>query len=388
MINISDKRNCCGCGGCAQACPVSCITMTADDEGFQYPAVDHARCIGCGACERACPILKGGEKPKQIKVYAAYAHDADVRRTSSSGGVFGLLAERVLSDGGAVFGAAFDRDWSVHHQMAEQMEDLPPLQGSKYVQSRIEDTYKQAEAVLQDGRSVLFTGTPCQIAGLKRSLKKEYERLYTVDIFCHGVPSPGVWERYLKEKTQTYKSACSRIDFRNKTPSWKRYAVSMDFENGEQYSVCHEEDSYFKLFISDICLRPSCYDCKFRESRSGADLTLGDAWGVELWMPHMSDDQGTSVVVVNSPKGADLWASVQHRLCGEEGNGREVFSCNPMYYKSVKPHMNRSKFFAEFAAGASIEDLVVLCRKPLWHRALSFAKRCLKKVLNLCGIRI
>lgn len=388
MINITDKKNCCGCGACVQSCPVECISMVADEEGFLYPAVDNTKCVNCGLCSRVCPILNRGDKPSGIKVYAAVCNDEEVRRTSSSGGVFSLLAERVLSEGGTVFGAAFDENFGVHHVMIERSEDLPLVKGSKYLQSRIEHTYKQAEDVLKTGRCVLFSGTGCQIAGLKSYLKREYNNLYTVDVFCHGVPSPDVWRKYLADKKETYQSEINSVNFRYKVPSWRGYSVRVNFQNGEESCVGHGDDEYIKLFLSEICLRPSCYDCKFRESRSGADLTIGDAWGVEQWMPHMDDNKGTSVVVVNTEKGQRLWEAIQGGLRSEEGNRNEILSNNPVYMGSVKPHPNRERFFAAFGSGAPMEELVALTKKPLWRRGLSFAKRCVKKLLKICGFRI
>ena len=388
MINITDKKNCCGCGACAQSCPVGCIRMTADEEGFLYPVVDQAQCVDCGLCNRVCPILNRGEKPSEIKVYAAVCNDEEVRRTSSSGGVFSLLAEKVLSEGGAVFGAAFDENFDVHHVMIERSEDLHLVKGSKYLQSKIETTYQQAEEVLKTGRCVLFSGTGCQIAGLKSFLKKEYNNLYTVDVFCHGVPSPIVWQKYLANKQETYQSEICHVNFRYKVPNWRGYSLRLVFQNGRESCVEHGNDEYIKLFLSEICLRPSCYDCKFRESRSGADLTIGDAWGVEQWMPHMDDNKGTSVVVVNTEKGQRLLADIMPYMVCEEADGKTVLASNRMYYKSVKPHPNRKKFFAAFASGASMEELVALTKKPLWRRVLSFGKRCVKKVLKVCGFRI
>lgn len=383
----TNKQNCCGCGACAQACPVGCITMTADGEGFLYPQVDAACCVDCGACSRACPIINRGEKPSALPaVYAAIGKDEEARRTSSSGGVFSLLAEHILAKGGAVFGAAFAEDWSVHHIMIDSAETLPLLKGSKYLQSRIEDTYRQAEAVLRSGRPVLFTGTGCQIAGLKSYLKKDYENLYTTDVFCHGVPSPKVWEKYLQTQKDVYNDKINDIQFRYKNPSWHEYSVRLAFENGQEYCKIHGEDIYIKLFLSEICLRPSCYDCKFRESRSGADLTIGDAWGVEEWMPDMDDNKGTSVVVANTEKGRALWEAICPAMHSRQGDAETILGCNAMYYTSVKPHPNRARFFEAFQNGASMDELVALCKKPLWRRCLSFGKRCMKKVLKLCGV--
>lgn len=387
MINITNKQNCCGCGACAQACPVGCITMTADGEGFLYPQVDASRCVDCGACTRACPIINCGEKLCELPVvYACISKDEEARLTSSSGGVFSLLAEYILAKRGAVFGAAFAEDWSVHHIMIDSAEALPLLKGSKYLQSRIEDTYRQAEAVLKSGRPVLFTGTGCQIAGLKTYLKKDYDHLYTTDVFCHGVPSPKVWEKYLQTQKEAYNDKIGQVYFRNKTFGWHNFSMMLRFEDGHIYEKAHREDAFMKVFLDNLCLRPSCYDCKFRESRSGADLTIGDAWGVEEWMPDMDDNKGTSIVVVNTEKGSVLWETICPAMQYRQGDAKTILDRNPVYYTSVKPHPNRAKFFDAFQNGASMDELVALCKKPLWRRCLSFGKRCVKKVLKLCGI--
>lgn len=389
MINVSKKIDCCGCGGCAQACPVSCIRMVADAEGFLYPKVDATLCISCGSCTSACPMLLQGRKPaRETEVYAAQCHDDELRRTSSSGGVFSLLAERILTEGGAVFGAAFAEDWSVHHIMIDSAEDLPLLKGSKYLQSRIENTYHQAETVLRSGRAVLFTGTGCQIAGLKSYLKKDYDRLYTAEVFCHGVPSPEVWKKYLQMQKEAYNSTIGEVYFRYKTFGWHRFSMVLRFARGEVYERSHDEDAFMKVFLNNLCLRPSCHGCKFRESRSGADLTIGDAWGIERTMPDMDDDKGTSVVVVNTERGRLLWNMVSPEMKVRRGAADTLLADNAMYYKPAKPHPNREKFFAALADGASMDELVLLCKKPLWRRVLSLGKRCVKKVMRVCGFRI
>ena len=178
------------------------------------------------------------------------------------------------------------------------------------------------------------------------------------------------------------------VFFRAKTQSWHQFSMRIEFSDGEVYDCAHREDAVMKVFLDNLCLRPSCYDCKFRESRSGADLTIGDAWGVENWMPHMNDNKGTSVVVVNTEKGQRLWEAIQGSLRSEEGDKDIILSCNPVFMGSVKPHPNRKKFFAALASGASMEELVSLTKKPLWYRGLSFTKRCVKKLLKLCGFRI
>ena len=199
MLQIKEKKDCCGCEACVQRCPQQCIAVREDSEGFLYPVVDEGRCTDCGLCERVCPGLQPGEPREPLKVYAAKNPDEKVRIQSSSGGIFSLLAEQVIRAGGVVFGARFDGRWEVVHDYTEAMEGLEAFRGSKYVQSRTGETYRLAETFLRAGRKVLFCGTPCQIAGLKLFLRKEYENLLTVDFICHGVPSPGIWRKYLQE---------------------------------------------------------------------------------------------------------------------------------------------------------------------------------------------
>ena len=242
MIEIIDKKNCCGCSACAQICPRKCILMQEDDEGFLYPKVDKKSCIDCHLCERVCPVLNQSKPKKPLKVYASINKDENIRLCSSSGGIFTALAEKVIAEGGVVFGARFDDKWEVVHDYVETKEDLSKFRGSKYVQSRIENCYKEAEVFLKAGRIVLFSGTPCQIAGLILFLKKSYNNLLTVDFVCHGVPSPGVWRRYLKEEIARQ---CDRkntvlprpisekdtrvtgISFRDKALGWKKFSFAL-----------------------------------------------------------------------------------------------------------------------------------------------------------------
>lgn len=199
MINIIEKKDCCGCSACVSICPKHCITMSLDNEGFLYPQVDNESCIDCGLCEKVCLVLNQGKECKPFQVYAAKNINEEIRMKSSSGGIFTLLAEQILHEGGVVFGARFNADWEVIHDYTETKEGLAAFRGSKYVQSRLGDSFCQAEHFLRQGRKVMFTGTPCQIAGLKLFLRKTYDNLLTVDFICHGVPSPGVWKKYLEE---------------------------------------------------------------------------------------------------------------------------------------------------------------------------------------------
>ena len=329
MIDIKEKKNCCGCEACVQRCPKSCITMREDNEGFLYPEIDKDICIDCGLCEKVCPVINQAEERKPLAVYAAKHKDEQIRMASSSGGAFTAIAERVIDEGGVVFGAKFNQDWNVVHSYTETKEGLGTFRGSKYVQSRIGESYKEAEGFLKAGRKVLFSGTPCQIAGLKCFLRKEYDNLLTVDFICHGVPSPGVWREYLKEETARQcgekNSVLQRpihernaliegISFRDKRLGWKKYsfalALSTTNGSGAKNTVLLSEplnkNIFLRGFLADLYLRPSCHACPSKSFKSRSDITIGDFWGVQNVMPEIDDDKGVSVVMVNSEKAGTL----------------------------------------------------------------------------------
>ena len=258
MIDIKDKSNCCGCAACVQRCPKQCISMVEDNEGFLYPKVDTQVCVDCGMCEKVCPVINQNEERIPLGAFAAVNPDEQIRRDSSSGGIFTMLAEKTIAKGGVVFGVKFNKDWMPEFGYAETMEDIAPFRGSKYVQAIVGNAYKKAEEFLKAGRDVLFSGTSCQIAGLKKFLRKDYENLLTVDIICHGVPSPKVWNMYLEEtcsklmKTRTdgknsvvsakggeYKSCIETISFRSKINGWKKYRCFFDRERSKKHlSAC------------------------------------------------------------------------------------------------------------------------------------------------------
>lgn len=297
MIDIQDNTCCCGCGACSQRCPQSCITMQEDDSGFLYPHVDVEACVGCGLCEQVCPYLnKEVKRNGAATAIAACNPDEQVRTGSSSGGVFTLLAQDVIAQGGVVFGARFDDQWNVVHDCTDSDDGLMAFRGSKYVQSVIGDSYCRVEGLLKQGRKVLFSGTPCQIAGLRLFLGKEYDDLLLVDVACHGVPSPMVWREYLPGASGG--SPLTVVNFRSKTTGWKNYSVLI----GDK-SRLHDNDRFMGCFLKNYSLRPSCFNCRFKAGRSGADITLADFWGIQTVAPHLDDDKGTSLVIVHTEKG-------------------------------------------------------------------------------------
>ena len=348
MINIVDKEKCCGCGACVQRCPKHCISMIEDEEGFLYPQVDLLSCIDCGLCEKVCPVIHQNEPQKPILVLAAKNCDNQKRLRSSSGGVFVALAEQTIKHGGIVFGARFDDEWMVKHCAVNNVMDLIPLMRSKYVQSYIGTSYKEAEIFLKQGIQVLFVGTPCQIAGLKKYLGKEYDGLLTVDVVCHGVPSPGIWKHYLKGFNP---NRIVDINFRAKQNDgyeWKQYSLVIKGENGSVISSkWFREDIFLKGFLDNLFLRPSCSVCPAKAGRSDSDLTLADFWGIEDIESGFGDKIGVSSVFIHSEKGRlalKELGDIQTKIVTYE----QAVMWNEGYYRSAIFGKQRIKFWKIF----------------------------------------
>ena len=315
--SLQTKRNCSGCYSCVSACPQKCITMKNDNEGFWYPDIDEKLCIQCGLCEKKCPIInmpRSQKSESDISAYAAYTKDPQIREKSSSGGLFTEIANYVLHREGVVFGAAFDDDLNLKHMSVESIEDIEKLQGSKYIQSNIGTAYQDAKNYLDANRLVLFTGTPCQIAGLYSYLGKQYDNLITQDIVCHGVPSPIVWKRYIKHQESLAGSKIQRVNFREKISGWKDYSIGLVFLNRRKYTKLIREDLYMQSFLKNLSLRPSCYACSFKKKIRQSDFTLADFWGIEKVFPEMDDDKGISLVLANSDKGQAIFSEISENI--------------------------------------------------------------------------
>ena len=343
MIQITEKKDCCGCGACAQRCPRKCITMQSDKEGFAYPVIDTEQCTNCGLCNKVCPVINQQAEQHSIATYAATNSNGAVREQSSSGGIFTMLAEETINNGGIVFGAVFNEDWEVEHIYVDDVNDLKRLRGSKYVQSHIGNSYAMAEKFLKEGKEVLFSGTPCQIAGLKRFLRKEYIKLKTVDFVCHGTPSPLIWKTYLKEICHTNSiTDITDIQFRNKTLGWKTYSLQIKGrENDGKERIFREplnKNLYMRCFLCDLCLRPSCYQCPARNGKSGSDITLGDLWGAEQICPEIDDDRGLSLVIVRKEQPLPQCDKIKIPYS-------EALKYNPSIEHDVQEPQKRSKFF-------------------------------------------
>lgn len=380
MIQITNKNHCCGCSACAQICPKQCIAMMPDSEGFCYPKINETICVKCGLCEKVCPMLKSQNMQGQVHAWAAYCKEDKIRLASSSGGIFSLLAEEILEEGGVVFGAAFDGQMMVHHVAVESVRDLERLRGSKYLQSRIENSYADVKAYLAADRKVLFSGTACQIAGLLHFLGRPYEKLWTADVLCHGVPTPTLWKNYLSEQNRAFKMPVRQISFRDKSQGWKKYQMAWKVEGGEIYRQPASRNSYMRLFLSNICLRPSCYDCHFKGFPRVSDLTLGDCWGVEQHSPEMDDDKGTSVVIVNTEKGNTLREKIAGRCVWKEEKLDVLLPPTADSRKSVQPHPNRRRFFLLMVEDKPVSALLQLIRPSFKKRVQNKCKQILKYI--------
>ena len=383
MVNLSaDKRYICsGCTACAERCPVNCITMKRDKMGFMYPDVDETKCIHCDICDKVCAEMRSkySENNADIEAYAIVGNDDGVRKVSSSGGLFWIIAKRIIDENGVVFGAAFSDDFHrVRHIAVDTVDNLSKLQGSKYVQSDINSSFSEVKMYLEQGKKVLFSGTPCQTSGLSAFLAKDYENLFLVDIVCHGVPSPNVWDEYIGNLEQKYHGKATRVSFRDKRYGWNNYVLSVEFDNGKEYVKNREDDLFMRGFLHDYYLRPSCYNCAHKGLGRVSDITLGDLWGAEKICPELNDNKGTSLVLASSPKGKAMLQEVALDIKCSAVDLSEAVKFNPAIVKSAGDCAERAKFEQEFGAQSTNQLLNKFCSRPLYKRVAKKLKSFLK----------
>lgn len=424
MIDIKRKEDCVGCNACLQKCPKQCISMNEDEQGFLYPKVDLNKCIDCHLCEKVCPVINQAQPRKPLHIYAAKNKDPEVQRTSSSGGVFFALVDYVINEKhGVVFGARFNDRWEVVHDYAETLEAAVVFKGSKYVQSRIGDNFKKAEDFLKAGRTVLFSGTPCQIAGLRLFLRKDWgEQLLTVDVVCHGVPSPMVWRDYLKYILRPSVAAVGKntdfqstlnvkmpvitgISFRDKRISWEKFGFSVhavalqgDQNSDFQSTNSHNEEQellfetldknlYMQGFLKDLYLRPSCYECPTKCGKSHANITLADFWGINNTYPRLYEDGYDSLVLANNDNGLRNLESIS--IDKEEAEYSKALSGNPALEHSARKPRESELFWKQIPIeGVSAILTIVDGMKPSFPRRLyGLVRRIGGKTLRIIGLR-
>lgn len=399
-ISFIDKNHCCGCAACQQVCPRQCIGMQADNEGFAYPHINHSQCIDCGKCLKACPAHNPMPVREPTEALAAVSGDDAERMRCSSGGIFPLLARRVISGGGMVAGAAFDEGWQVRHVCVDKAEDIVRLSGSKYVQSDMSGVFARCAEALGQGHRVLFSGMPCQVAALSRYMatvmpgvfgdgktpssadgKQPFtedavlpvkDNLTLVECLCHGVPGPGVWHRYLEERRKGRE--ISGISFRDKSSGWLTYGFRMSFSDGTE----DNSNAFLLGFVRNIYLRPSCRRCLYRGGRCHSDVALGDYWGVQRVQPDMFDNRGTGLVLVNTAAGKALTDSMEGvRLapaCMDVARRN-----NGAFHPETPFSPLRQRFFDSINSGQPVYDTILrLTRPPLRKRVTRAIRRRLK----------
>lgn len=341
QLNIA---GCTGCGACSSICSQNAISMQENDEGFLYPKIDNSKCIACGLCEKICPILNNNcSNAVEPESFAVMAND-ETRAKSSSGGVFPILANYIIDNGGYVVGAIW-QNRGVKHIVSNLSEDIKKMRGSKYIQSIIGECYLETKRLLVENKKVLFTGTPCQIAGLKAFLRKDYDNLFTVEIICHGVPSPKVFRKYLEEMLDNDETFIE-TNFRNKVEGWSTKSIITTKTNKKNYSIAANKDNFMQAFLKNLCLRKSCGDCQFNKIPRQADLTIGDFWEIDKYNKKYNDQKGTSVLLINNEKGKNLINSVSKNFkLFKNVPIKYAIKGNPNLIRSSVENNFRNRFF-------------------------------------------
>lgn len=407
MIELIRKEDCCGCTACVWACPKSCITMTEDKEGFLYPSIDERECVHCRKCQQVCPILHN--ENRQITVsgnmskeeytrnritaekkipdsYVLYLRDSSVRRDSTSGGAFSLFAESVLSRDGVIYGAAIDRNHQIKHMRVSCPQDLDKLRGAKYVQSQQDGIYEQVRDDLAVNRTVLYTGTPCQVAGLYKFLGREYGNLITIDIFCHGVGSPGYWNNYLSYMEDHYRSSIRRIKFREKTYGYHSACMAVSFSNGKSSRKDHDNDLFWTAFSKCYIFRPSCYECRFKQILHKSDFSIGDFWDVSGLPRQYEEADGCSLLLCHTQKGRDLLSQMGEKAEMEPIDLEKALIINGGHQVSMligsSHRPEKREAFLEEMGETQIDDLVKKYIPVSWKYRI---KALIKPVLYKTG---
>ncbi len=385
MIDRVKTEQCYLCRACVTACPVNAISFAKQSRDFFYPLIDSSKCIECQHCEAVCPALtEQREIPaaKEHKAWIAWNPDRQKRLSSTSGGVFIALAEDMLARGGYVCGAVLDEAFQVRHIVSNRHEDMLRMMGSKYVQSDMTGIYEEIQALLKKNEAVLFSGCPCQVAALHRYLGTSYVNLLCVEVVCHGISSPLLWEQYMKLREQIHGGKLKSAEFRSKKNGWHESSVRLRFDNGKEYEEPYYRDAFAGSMVKNITLKESCYQCKFKEFVSGADMTMGDFWGANVEAPELDDNLGLSAVVTHTAS-AEAW--LRALPLNLKQYDLQIFL---KYNSSMMESATVSPTRAEFYQTVEKKGYARAIRKHLFESRISKAKRSLKnKLKQLMKIR-
>ena len=397
MISITEKKKCCGCTACSSICPKKAIDMVEDEEGFLYPRVDVEKCVNCGLCDKVCPVINKYQNGiiGNINIYGCQNMNDDIRKMSTSGGMFYVLANKVIENDGIVYATGFDENSNIYHLKAENQRDLIGMCGSKYVQSNLSDVFLKIKIDLQNNKTVFFIGTPCQVEGLLKYIDDKYKKyLYTTDLVCYGVPSPGLYRKWIEYLEKKYSCKVTNINFRDKKYGYSGTNIKIFLSNGEIIEDCRDAKTFLKSMFSHLGLRPSCYDCIFRDKAKSCDFTLGDIWDIYKYSKEMDDNKGTTLVTINTKRGMDFFNTIS------EDNIKKIFitkidkeNVNTYYknkWKKIKIPKRREEFFKDVNKisykdlvdkyfPTSKKDFIANNIKPLFIK-LPFSKQIIKKM--------
>lgn len=372
MIDKIIGERCTGCSACINCCPKQAVTLVPNSEGFWYPNVSEKKCVQCNLCINACPILEPKQNlnfPEPI-IYAAWNKDDNVRIQSTSGGIFSALAKIFIQGGGCVIGARYCDDFAIAHYIIEREEDIHLLRQSKYAQSDLQDIFKEIQRKLKSKQKVLFCGTPCQSAGLQSFLSKKYSNLYTCDFICRGVISPKVYRKFLSDMSRKKGSALKTVQFKNKDYGWNRFSTKLGFQNETIYQEDRDHDFYMRGYLKhNLYLRPSCHNCKFKSFPRVSDLSLGDFWGIGNYQKELDSNKGTSVVLINSEKGKELFSCMEDMLVCSERTLSEVVAGNSCVLHSAPVGEFRTYFF-EYMDKMPFDKLIEKIEEKSQHLTL------------------
>ena len=380
MVGQEEKTLCCGCGTCELVCPVNCIAMVTDPAGFVIPSIDKSACIECGKCRVVCPVLNHNNEMDFVHTsFAAYARESSVRFEGSSGGIFGLLAREILGRGGVVFGAAFDSQLQLRCVCARNEQELAPLFKSKYLQCRLDDAFDRIRVELEAGRYVLYTGTPCYVFALKQYLGRDYEKLYTVDFVCHGVPSQSLFDRCRQYVEQKEKISVLGYEFRAKKPNGAtpHYYRLRYIKNGKEYITrprLYTKSPFYLGFQKYITLRDSCYQCRFASSNRCSEMTIGDFHNVDRYIQGVNRFDGISLVTLNAEKGAELWTCIRERTKSWELDFRKLIEEKELMCGGTPKPAGREAFVADLCTKPfrQVADKHMNCGQE-WKKSIYYA---------------
>ena len=350
MIELNKKSECCGCEACTNICPKKCIHMKYDEEGFRYLDIDKKECINCGLCEKICPIKNEPKKEclNELQFYAGYNKDDEALGKSSSGGIFWLLVTKILEQKGVVYGVVQDSTFDIKFKRADNIEDCKKFRGSKYLQANVNNIYNLVKEDLENEKVVLFSGTPCQVAGLYNFLRKDYEKLYTCDVVCHGVPSNKVYEKYIEHVEKENNKKVKNVQWRNKTNGWGPNKVAIIFDDNTSLIKPSRQNMFQNGFLINLYLRPSCYECKYARLPRVGDISLADFWGYDGELVEENENKGLSAIIISSEKGVNLFNSIKHNVRFHSVSKEYLTKRSRHVYTHPVNNKNRAKFFADF----------------------------------------